>query len=770
VKTNTTGVPYPAISNYYTTPTANSSKFSSYPVKASHPKQAFDVTDDISIYKKELRAAKKRKEEEDARRAADEQRKQAKFEQLQYEEYQEQQRDDAERKAQEVDAYEMPIDEYKKELRAAQKRQEKINRINNITPEQRQQERFASLNQVVYEEQLWQDEQQKTARKQEREEAKRARDTTKFEELNGTAFPKTKPSPYSEAEIKQFRKNRELANKENRNSLAANLDFGKLQESQRQAWAEYAKEQFSENYAKARLADRSIKTYLDKNGDVMQDGWSLLNSGSAYLPQFGNHLKAGLGGAALGGGAAAIAGAALHIPEEVITVPLGAKIGYTAAVTKHSYDMMRGDAFRNLLDNGIEAEMALKLAHDEALINALIEAGDTVLDLSTLGVGKVFDVLGKEGIKKGAKALAKNGAQEGAEKALKNIATIMVKYALNVAGEGVQEGLQEAVQIGSEKRAGLTDRNAIDDWMRMWEAAKGGMQIATLFGGADVAGQISLFSPQVQTLAQKYLDLKNSKKKSILENGTTAPTTDSNLFTTKELDQLTPEQLADPVINQKARDSLVTTKEVQPTKEAYGSRTVNEDSLLSQELQNDIYTDVMAETVPMHIKNAVDVTDTNVSAIDFENQQLQNVGLQGTVTLPNSDLFTAQELDSLTAEQLSDPVINQNARASLVALSKTKQEQETSAYQEVGERDRLSPELRRELDESLVADKVTDKAHTESDASEVIDKTFGSEGGSASTISPEMEYLTRILNYILVLEAENMQSTSWKSVAKEREL
>ena len=121
---------------------------------------------------------------------------------------------------------------------------------------------------------------------------------------------------------------------------------------------------------------------------------------------------------------------------------------------------------------------------------------------------------------------------------------------------------------------------------------------------------------------------------------------------------------------------------------------------------------------------------------------MQDVSLQGIlqeVTLPNSDPFTAQELGNLTAEQLSDPAINQKARDSLVALSKTKQEQETSAYQEVGERDRLPPELRKDLDESLAADKVADKAHTESDASEVIDKTLGSEGGSASTISPEME-------------------------------
>ena len=196
-----------------------------------------------------------------------------------------------------------------------------------------------------------------------------------------------------------------------------------------------------------------------------------------------------LKGAGVGASTALIAGQLgpqVLAPEEILTVPAGAvtgavvggKTGYMKGVAEYSYENMAGSAYKSLLDLGVPNDIALKASGDEALISSLIEAAGAGVDIATLGLGNLLT--------KGGTTAAKN-----------RIVSALKAYGINIASEGIEEGLQEKVSIENEKKAmdksGL-NRTSTDeeDVKRILESMKGGAAIAAVSGGGNVIGNVAV--------------------------------------------------------------------------------------------------------------------------------------------------------------------------------------------------------------------------------------------------------------------------------------
>lgn len=303
--------------------------------------------------------------------------------------------------------------------------------------------------------------------------------------------------------------------------FGANYSIGKLNEEANKAWSKYLNNKTQANKEYAEALSNQINKFTNNNTEALNGNGFISKSAANYLPQLINQTGAGLKGAAAGGlaaggaasGLAAIGGqlgpqAAFF--EELATIPgafiwgatKGGKVGYVAGVGKYSYDNMQGAAFKSLLDLGVDEETATKAAKDEALISSIIEMADAGFDIALLGIGKLIDLAGKNGLK----LLAKEGAKETAEKAgkkfLKELGKYgVVKYGANILQEGAEEASQELVSIANENRLkngnantgklnliGNTVKQAFnltdEEKKRVTESAKEGGKVALMFGGA----------------------------------------------------------------------------------------------------------------------------------------------------------------------------------------------------------------------------------------------------------------------------------------------
>lgn len=284
-------------------------------------------------------------------------------------------------------------------------------------------------------------------------------------------------------------------------NIKSNFTVGKLSEEENQAWANYRKNQTQENL-KAAQDVSDVKSKYMKNNEVGQ-GNLLTKDFAQYVPQMVNQIGSGLKGAGdtaltgagVGAGTALIAGQLgpqVLAPEEILTVPggaitgavVGGKAGYIKGVAEYSYDSMAGSAYKSLLDLGVPNDIALKASGDEALVSSLIEAAGAGVDIASLGLRKLFT----------------GGADTAAKKIVKNkLSSALKAYGINIASEGLEEGLQEKVSIESEKKAmgqsGLV-RTATEkeDLQKILESAKGGAAIATISGGGNAIGNVAVNS------------------------------------------------------------------------------------------------------------------------------------------------------------------------------------------------------------------------------------------------------------------------------------
>lgn len=279
-------------------------------------------------------------------------------------------------------------------------------------------------------------------------------------------------------------------------TAGANIKFGDLGIEENIAWNEYRNKQDEESLKKAQEATKAREEY-QLNNDRIGKGNAVTKDFAQYLPQLGGQLKSGIGGALGGAGAGALGGAGVAfaagqlgpqvvVPEEIATVPAGAltgaiwggKTGYVAGTAKYGYDMMAGSAYKTLLDMGVPNDIALELSGDEALISSLIEGGGAIVDLITLGIGK----LGSKGATTAGKELAKNRLLAAAK-----------AYGVNLISEPLEEMAQEKVSIETEKKAAEKtgiERTATDseDWQRIKDAGETALKVAAVSGGLNAGG------------------------------------------------------------------------------------------------------------------------------------------------------------------------------------------------------------------------------------------------------------------------------------------
>ena len=278
-------------------------------------------------------------------------------------------------------------------------------------------------------------------------------------------------------------------------TMGANIKYGDLGIEENQAWAEYRSKQDAESLAKAQAATKAREDYEASNNRIGK-GNAFTKDFAQYLPQLGGQLVYGLGGAAAGAGAGAATGAGIGAatgaaaggvgaaPGAVAGATTGAlwgaRGGYVAGTAKYSYDVMAGNAYKTLLDMGVPNDVALELSGDEAIINSLIEGGGAIVDLISLGIGK----LGTKGATTATKKLAQSRLLAAAK-----------AYGLNLATEPLEEMAQEKVSIETEKKAADVsgiERQATEaqDREGIKESGLSALKISAISGGGNIAGNI----------------------------------------------------------------------------------------------------------------------------------------------------------------------------------------------------------------------------------------------------------------------------------------
>lgn len=263
--------------------------------------------------------------------------------------------------------------------------------------------------------------------------------------------------------------------------IGSNYGVGRLSQNSSYAWNEYLNDPTPENRAIAELYDLALSNTGENNADALTpdnelETWarSIANYAPQFLDQTAARLKGGAAGLLLGSvGAGQAAGSALDM-----------------------YAIMRGAAFRGLLETGVPEEQAIKMAKDEALISSIIEYADSLAEYAFMGGKDIVKLL-----MSGGAELATTTAGKSAGRAA---AKIIAAYLGNIVQEGEEERSQEAVSIANERRlaGGTTDsgklglaQNALDvywneglrgdreseTYQRMAGAAEEGRRVATVF-------------------------------------------------------------------------------------------------------------------------------------------------------------------------------------------------------------------------------------------------------------------------------------------------
>lgn len=266
--------------------------------------------------------------------------------------------------------------------------------------------------------------------------------------------------------------------------FSANYDIGQMGEDEALAWNTYLNDPTEENRIYAESVSAAREAYMARNQEALETdtGNSWISKDLAgYLPQFlGQNIagiKGGLGGAAAG----------TVLP--VAGTAAGAKAGYAAGRALYGYETARGRVFKALLDAGVPEDQARLAANDEAIVSSVIEGGDAVIDMLTLGFGNL--------LKKGGTAAAKS-----------TLPKILRNYGINIGSEGLQEWTQEGVSIANQKRNDTGILNLVQESAgqmgraisgqdpealeQMNQAGLTGLKIAAMMGGGGIAFNTAL--------------------------------------------------------------------------------------------------------------------------------------------------------------------------------------------------------------------------------------------------------------------------------------
>lgn len=267
----------------------------------------------------------------------------------------------------------------------------------------------------------------------------------------------------------------------------ANNAAAALAEKESLAWSAYLDSGNEADLAYAQGLSRLREQFTADNETALDNenvkaGW-ISKTMAGYLPQLASQAKYGVGGA--------VAGAAVGSVIPVAGTAAGVKAGYTAGQGLYGYQVMRGAAYKTLIDAGVDPETARKAAQDEGVVNGLIEAAEAGFTLAS----------------KGAKLLTMAGGKTaGKEIAADTLKTALKKYGINIGTEALQEGAQEAVSYANQNREDkgggalnllgealntggqvLSGQNK-EAAQQIREAAGEGAKIAAMFGAVSSAG------------------------------------------------------------------------------------------------------------------------------------------------------------------------------------------------------------------------------------------------------------------------------------------
>lgn len=227
---------------------------------------------------------------------------------------------------------------------------------------------------------------------------------------------------------------------------------------------------------------RKLEIFNQFNKDVTDTG-NQLDQYFRNLPNEISGIKSGIKGGGVLGAIGAIGGGAIGLlgsKDPATTLAFaeqGAKLlggaGYVKGQAENTFRLEAGAQYQALLEMGVPEDIAREEALKVGTANALIESGESILDLVTLGKSSLaLDKL-KDGLAK------KYGLDF-----VKNLGT---SYLTNVLSEGVEETAQEGVSIASErgaaKKAGI-ERDNSQDLSRLGQSALSGAFGAAISGGA----------------------------------------------------------------------------------------------------------------------------------------------------------------------------------------------------------------------------------------------------------------------------------------------
>ena len=222
--------------------------------------------------------------------------------------------------------------------------------------------------------------------------------------------------------------------------------------------------------------------YVTFNEDIINDV-NYLDQAIQTIPNQVGGLIAGVKGGGIGGIAGAILGGgvgavATRTPQGALAgAEKGAKFlgqaGYVGGQSQYTYKIEAGLQYQTLIDMGVPEDIAKKEAKDTGLFNALVEGGESILDLVSFGgISKVKGALTKKLVEKYGEETVTSWARKTA---LQNLVT-----------EGLEEGIQEGGSIHNEKQAleqARIKRDDSKDWERIKESIIAGGLAGFLLGG-----------------------------------------------------------------------------------------------------------------------------------------------------------------------------------------------------------------------------------------------------------------------------------------------
>lgn len=286
--------------------------------------------------------------------------------------------------------------------------------------------------------------------------------------------------------------------------FSANYDIGQMGEDEALAWNTYLNDPTEENRIYAESVSAAREAYMARNQEALEadTGNSWISKDLAgYLPQFLGQNIAGIKGG--------IGGGAVGTVVPVFGTATGLKAGYTAGRALYGYETARGRVFKSLLDAGVPEDQARLAANDEAIVSSVIEGGDAVIDMLTLGFGNL--------LKKGGTAAAKS-----------TLPKILRNYGINIGSEGLQEWTQEGVSIANQKRNDTGILNLVQESAgqmgraisgqdpealeQMNQAGLTGLKIAAMMGGGGIAFNTAL-SKATSPLMLPTADQENGYQK-----------------------------------------------------------------------------------------------------------------------------------------------------------------------------------------------------------------------------------------------------------------